>query len=57
MKKEEIDSRITNALISLMEEKDYNSISITDITSKAGLSRVTYYRHFDTKEDVLIRFF
>ncbi len=57
MKKEEIDSRITNALISLMEEKDYNSISITDITTKAGLSRVTYYRHFETKEDVLIRFF
>ncbi len=57
MKKQEIDSRITNALISLMEENDYDSISITDITNKANLSRVTYYRHFNTKEDILIKFF
>lgn len=57
MKKSEIDTKITNALLSLMEEQDYDSISITDITAKAGLSRVTYYRHFNTKEDILIKFY
>ncbi len=57
MKKNEIDLKITNALLSLMEEKDYESISITDITNKAGLSRVTYYRHFETKDDILVKFF
>lgn len=57
MKQNDIDTKITNALISLMEEKDYKSISITDIVNKAGLSRVTYYRHFDTKEDILVHFF
>ena len=40
-----------------MEKKDYKSISITDIVDEAGLSRVTYYRHFSTKEDIIIRYF
>ncbi len=57
MAENEIDQKITNALFELMEEKDYKSISITDIVNKAGLSRVTYYRHFSSKEDIVIRFF
>lgn len=57
MKKNEIDSKITNALLALMEEKDYKDISITDIVNKAGLSRVTYYRHFNDKEEIIIRYF
>ena len=48
---------ITNALLELMKSEDYDKISVTDIVNKAGLSRVTYYRHFASKEDVLIRFF
>ncbi len=57
MAENEIDQKITNALFELMEEKDYKSISITDIVNKAGLSRVTYYRHFSSKEEIIIRFF
>ncbi len=57
MKQNDIDTKITNALLSLMEKKDYKSISITDIVNEAGLSRVTYYRHFSTKEDIVIRYF
>ncbi len=57
MKQNEIDRKITKALLDLMEEQDFQDISITDIVKKAGLSRVTYYRHFKTKEDVLIRYF
>ncbi len=52
-----IDSKITNALFDLLEKKDYQDISITDIVNKAGLSRVTYYRHFSSKEDIVLRFF
>lgn len=52
-----IDTKITNALFDLLEEKEYQNISITDIVNKAGLSRVTYYRHFKTKEDIVLRFF
>ncbi len=57
MKQNDIDNKITNALLSLMEEQDYKSISVTDIVNKAGLSRVTYYRHFNNKEEIIIRFF
>ena len=52
-----VTSSITNALLELMKTEPYEKISITDIVAKAGLSRVTYYRHFSSKEDVLIRFF
>lgn len=53
----DIPEKITNALLELMKEKDYDSISITDIVEKAGLSRVTYYRHFNSKEDIIKRYF
>ena len=52
-----VTGAITNALLELMKTEEYEKISITDIVAKAGLSRVTYYRHFSSKEDVLIRYF
>lgn len=57
MKQNDIDTKITNALLKLMEQQDFKSITITDIVNEAGLSRVTYYRHFNTKEDIVIRYF
>ncbi len=57
MKQNEIDKKITNALLALMEEKSYEDITVTDIVKKAGTSRVTYYRHFNSKEDIILRFF
>lgn len=57
MKRNLIEEAITNALLELMKTTEYDKISITDITQKAGLSRITYYRHFDSKEEILIRYF
>lgn len=57
MKKNDAKENIVNALIELMETKDYNSISITDIVNQAKISRVTYYRYFKEKEDVIKYFF
>lgn len=45
---------ILTALLRLMEEKDYCDITITDITSLAGVSRMAYYRNYKTKDDILI---
>lgn len=45
---------LADALLSLMEEKDFHSISVTEIAQKADLSRRTFYRAFDTKEDALV---
>lgn len=46
---------ILTALLRLMEEKPYKSISITDITSLAGVSRMAYYRNYNSKEEILIK--
>ena len=48
---------IFTALILLMEQKDYHQITITDIAKKAGVSRMTYYRTYSSKEDILIQYF
>lgn len=44
---------LADALLSLMEEKAFKNISITEIAEKADLSRRTFYRIFKTKEDIL----
>ena len=48
---------IFTALMILMEQKDYEDITITDITKKAGVSRMSYYRNYQSKEDILIQYF
>lgn len=44
---------IFTALLLLMEQKNYQDITITDITKKAGVSRMAYYRNYASKEDIL----
>ena len=45
---------IYEALVRLMEIKPYKEITITDITNKAGVSRMAYYRNYQDKDDILI---
>lgn len=40
-------------MLDLMEEEEYDKISVTRICSRAGLDRRTFYRNFDSKNDVL----
>lgn len=47
---------ITEALFQLMDKKDYKSITITDITGRAGVNRVTFYRNFNSKEEIIKRY-
>lgn len=44
---------IIKALLQLMKEKPYDQINITELSSRAYLSRRTFYRHFNTIDDVL----
>lgn len=48
--------RIVAALTELMSEKEYASITITEITQRAKVSRMTYYRNYSSKEDILRKF-
>ena len=47
---------IVTALIELMKIKPYASISITDITNRAGVSRMAYYRNYVSKDDILNKY-
>ncbi len=48
-----VSDYITEALLLLMKKQDYKSISITQICEKAGVTRMSFYRNFESKEDVL----
>lgn len=47
-----IDS-IFDALLLILEKKDFNKISVSEVTRKAGVSRMAFYRNFMVLEDVL----
>ena len=44
---------IANALLKLMESHPYKDITVTQICEEANLVRKTFYRNFDSKEDIL----
>ncbi|MFV8290768.1 TetR/AcrR family transcriptional regulator [Aerococcus viridans] len=44
---------IIQALFLLIDSKQYDDITITDIAKKAGVTRISFYRNFDSKEDIL----
>ena len=45
---------ITMALFSLMHQKSFSDITISEIIRTAGVARVSFYRNYDSKEDVLL---
>ena len=45
---------ITEALISLMKEHPYREITVKQIVLEARIAKKTFYRNFDSKDDVLI---
>uniref|UniRef100_UPI003F68581C TetR/AcrR family transcriptional regulator n=1 Tax=Caldifermentibacillus hisashii TaxID=996558 RepID=UPI003F68581C len=44
---------LKEALLILMENKDFNKITITDIVNISNLNRGTFYKHYQTKEELL----
>ncbi|MCR2823779.1 TetR/AcrR family transcriptional regulator [Lederbergia panacisoli] len=44
---------IFDSFVELLEKKEFNSITISDITTGAMINRATFYRHFLDKFDLL----
>jgi AcrR family transcriptional regulator len=44
-----------DALLALTLEKGYDSVTIKDITERADVAYVTFFRHYDSKADLLNR--
>ena len=48
--------QIENALFSLLKKYSYNSLSVSQITKHAGVSRMAFYRNYEQKDQILITF-
>ena len=46
-------SLILNAFMEILPEKGFQSVSVQDITEKAGINRATFYAHFPDKYALL----
>ena len=44
-----------DALLALIEEKGFDAITIKDITDRADVAYVTFFRHFKDKEQLLLQ--
>ncbi len=44
---------LRDALVSLILEKDYSSISIKEITGRAEVAYITFYRHYESLDQLL----
>ena len=47
---------ITDALLKLLREKPIEDISISELCELAGIGRASFYRNFNSKEDILLTY-
>ena len=57
LQKEQSRQMIEEALFALMKEKPYTEISVSEITKRADISRRTFYRLYQGKDDVISVYF
>ncbi len=46
-------AQLNKALLILLSKKPLNDISISELVDEAGVGRASFYRNFDSKEDIL----
>ena len=46
---------IVSAILQLIKDKPLSSISVSELCSKAGVSRMTFYRNYDSIEDIFVK--
>lgn len=46
-------NQLTDACLSLLYEKPISEISISELCSSAGVGRASFYRNFQSKEDII----
>lgn len=53
IKAQDTKEKIYNAALGVIQQKGYGNVSIGDITEAAGVSKGSFYTHFDSKESLL----
>lgn len=52
-RRDSVDERIEDAVFALMEMTDIPDIRVADVIRRAGISRSTFYRHYDSVDAVV----
>jgi len=47
---------LTQALLQLMEKKPFSEIKISELCERAGVSRISFYRNFNSMPEILINY-
>jgi len=55
--KQDSKEYLVTALLQLLEHKNLNEITVSQVVKRAGVSRMAFYRNFDTLEDLLKSYF
>lgn len=55
--KQDSKDYLVTALLQLLETKNLNEISVSQVVKRAGVSRMAFYRNFDTLDDLLRSYF
>ena len=46
-------TELTKALLSLLEKKSLSEITVSELCNEAGLSRLSFYRNYDSMEEII----
>lgn len=55
--KQDSKDYLTTALLQLLEKNSYSSINVSQLVRRAGVSRMAFYRNFNSLDDVLLDYF
>jgi AcrR family transcriptional regulator len=47
-------TRILDALVDALAERGYGETSVQDVVARAGVSRATFYKHFQSKQEAFL---
>lgn len=50
---QEVIAAVEEALAFLIDEKEFSEITISELVKKAGIARSTFYRNYESKEDII----
>ena len=48
-----VKQQITNAFLQMLEKHNIKDVSVSDLCDKAGVGRASFYRYYESKEDVI----